>query len=195
MTTKSTFLLVLLCILTFKLKSQITISVGTTGDYSTINAAYTSCTDASAYIIEIKSDYIQEALPIILGTLVNKNSTNNITIRPELGVTNLSFLNTGTENDVFVLSSANYLTIDGRPGGVGSNDFSIENNQTAKGHALKIEGSCTEINLNYLSFKGSNQSPDLGPLSTDAGVILIGESGSGIISDININYCEIEVRP
>jgi hypothetical protein len=191
MTTKSTFLLVLLCILTFKLKSQITISVGTTGDYSTINAAYTSCTDASAYIIEIKSDYIQEALPIILGTLVNKNSTNNITIRPELGVTNLSFLNTGTENDVFVLSSANYLTIDGRPGGVGSNDFSIENNQTAKGHALKIEGSCTEINLNYLSFKGSNQSPDLGPLSTDAGVILIGESGSGIISDININYCEI----
>lgn len=190
MTTKSFFLLVLLCILTFKLKSQILISVGATGDYSTISNAYASCTSASAYIIEIKSDYVQEALPITLGTLSNKSNSNNIVIRPELGVSNLSLLNTGTENDIFVLSSANYLTIDGRPGGTGSNDFTIENNQTAKGHALKIEGNCTEINLNYLNFKGSNQSPDLGPLSTDAGVLLIGESGSGIISDVNINYCE-----
>jgi len=176
---------------TSNLTSQITYTIGSTGDFTTISDAYTNCTASTYYTIEIQDDYNQEALPIILGSLPNKSSVNTVTIRPELGVVGLHFLNTGTENDIFSISSATNLIIDGRPGGVGNGNFTIENNQTVKGHALKIEGDCNNLLFNYLTLKGSNQSTSLGYGNTDAGVLMIGESSNGIIEDVTINNCQI----
>ena len=176
---------------TSHLTSQIIYTVGASGDFTSISSAYSNCTTLSPYIIEISSDYNQEALPISLGTLTNKSSVNSITIRPELGNNNITFLNTGTENDIFLLSSANYLTIDGRPGGIGTSELTIENNQTAKGHAIKIEGNCTDIELKYLTIKGSNQSSSIGSDNTDSGVLMLGESSTGILNNIEIDNCEI----
>ena len=176
---------------TSNLASQIIYTVGASGDFTSISSAYTNCTTSSPYIIEIASDYSQEALPITLGSLINKSSINSVTIRPESGNSNLNFLNTGTENDIFLLSGANYLTIDGRPAGIGNSEITIENNQTAKGHAIKIEGNCTNIELKYLTIKGSNQSSSIGSDNTDAGVLMIGESSTGALNNIEIDNCEI----
>ena len=189
---KKNFLWTLLILfLTFKLNCQITYSIGASGDFTTIAAAYSNCTTASPYIIEILADYSQESLPITLGSLTNKSLINTVTIRPEASNSNISFHNTGTEDDVFLISSANYLTIDGRPGGTGNGEITIENNQTAKGHALKIEGNSSNIELKYLTIKGSNQSASIGSSNTDAGVIMFGESSTGVISDVILDQCEI----
>jgi len=171
--------------------SQTTITVGATGDYSTIFNAYNSCTSATNYIIEIQSDYVQESLPIVLGNLSNKSAVNNVIIRPSIGITSLDFLNTGTENDIFDIDGANYLTIDGRPGGIGSSVMTIENNQTSKGHAIKIEGDVSYLNLNYLTILGSNQTTSVGYSSTHAGVLMIGEEFGGVLSEISISNCTI----
>jgi hypothetical protein len=168
-----------------------TYTVGAGGTHTTILAAYNACTAADVYIIEVRSDYTQEALPIVLGTLANKSTTNTVTIRPQSGVSGLSLANAGTENDIIQFSSANYVILDGRPGGSGSGDFTISNNQTAKGHAIKIDGTCTEITVQYCTLKGSNIATGVGSLSTNAGVFVIGEAGAGVLTSILVDNCTI----
>jgi hypothetical protein len=173
------------------LNALTTYTVGAGGTHTTILSAYNACTAADVYIIEIRSDYTQEALPIVLGTLANKSSLNTVTIRPQSGVSGLSLTNTATEDDIIQLTSANYVIIDGRPGGSGSGDFTISNNQTAKGHAVKIAGTCTEITVKYCTMKGSNSATGVGSLSTNAGVFVIGESGAGVLTTIVVDNCTI----
>lgn len=175
----------------FSLFSQTTITVGNTGDYSTISSAYNSCTNAEAYIIEIQDDYVQESLPITFGFLTNKSIINNITIRPSSDHSGLHLINTGTEDDIIVINDGSYIAIDGRAGGSGDGVLTIENNQTSKGHAIKIEGDVENINLQYLTLLGSNQSTTVAYANNHAGVLMIGEIASGILSDITIDHCNV----
>lgn len=175
----------------FSFFAQTTITVGNTGDYTTISSAYNSCTNTEAYIIEIQNDYVQESLPITFGLLANKNSSNNITIRPSIDHSGLHLVNSGTEDDIIVINDGSYITIDGRPGGVGDPAFTIENTQTLKGHAVKIEGDVENINLQYLSILGSNQTTTVAYANNHAGVLMIGEIASGILSNITIDHCNV----
>jgi hypothetical protein len=163
-----------------------TYTVGAGGTYTTILAAYNACTAADVYIIDIRSDYVQEPLPIVLTALTNKSAVNTVTIRPQSGVAGLSLTNAGVESYIFQFSGANYVILDGRPGGSGSSDFTISNNQTAAGtHAIRLDGSCSNIT------KGSNSATTVGSGGTAGAVFQIGDGGSPTMSAITIDNCTI----
>lgn len=168
-----------------------TYTVGAGGSYTTILAAYNACTAADVYVIDIRSDYVQEALPIVLGALTNKDATNTVTIRPQTGNT-VSLANTGTESYIFQFTSANYVIIDGRAGGVGVAAFTIANNQTAKGQAVRLDGTCSYITVKYCTINGSNAATGVGSATTDAGIFQIGESGAGNFSNITLDNCTLQ---
>ena len=165
-----------------------TYTVGAGGTYSTILAAYNACTTADVYIIDIRSDYVQEALPIVLTALTNKSTTNTVTIRPQTGNT-VSLANTGTETYIFQFTSANYVIIDGRANSAGASAFTIANNQTAKGQAVRLDGTCSYITVKYCTLNGSNATTGVGSATTNAGVFQIGESGAGNFSNITLDNC------
>jgi len=103
-------------------------TIGASGTYQSIADAWAALPNpiADDYILEIKSDYVTEAMPINLTQVNGTSATNTITIRPELGVTGLSISTTSSAAPaVFYFDGGDYITIDGRPGGVGASDFSI----------------------------------------------------------------------
>lgn len=148
-------------------------SVGASGDYSTIASAYAVCTGSTDYLIEIQSDYVTESLPINLGALANKSSINTVTIRPKIGVTNLAV--SGTAAQIFYFNGADFVILDGRPGGSGAGDFNISNTSTsASRRAIEFGGSATNNQIQYCTIKGSNASTTI----TTAGIIYFGNTNN-----------------
>lgn len=74
------------------------------------------------YVIEIQSNYdgSTEARPIILNQIAGTSSGNTITIRPALDAVNLSIGDSLFGRGMITLDGADYVIIDGRPGGTGT---------------------------------------------------------------------------
>ena len=132
--------------------SQTTYTVGAGGTYTTIATAYANCSAAQNYIIEIRSDYVLEALPITLAA----NTATSVTIRPGTGVT-VNLINAAAVNTIFAFTGGDNITIDGRQGGSGPSAFTIENtgNATTK-YAFLFSGGSINNTIKYCSIKGSN---------------------------------------
>lgn len=127
-------------------------TIGAGGSYATISAGYAACSGAQNYILEIRSDYVLEALPISLAA----NPATSVTIRPANGVT-VNVVNSIAVNTIFSFTGGDNITIDGRQGGTGSPAFTIENtgNATTK-YALLFSGGSTNNTIKYCTIKGSN---------------------------------------
>ncbi len=114
--------------------STTTYTIGATGTYSSIAAAWAAFPSpiTDDYVLEIKTDYVQESIPINLTAVNGASSTNTIIIRPETGNTGLTIFTSFTfDLAVFYFDGADYVTIDGRPGGVGSaTDLTITHSAT-----------------------------------------------------------------
>ncbi len=155
------------------LSSTTTYTVGATGNYSTIALAYAACTAATDYVIEIQSDYTTESLPITLSALANKSLTNTVTIRPQTGVSGLTI--SGTAAQIFYFNGADYVIIDGRPGGSGSGDFTLANTSTsASKRVLEFISTATYNTIRYCTIKGSNATAS----STTGGVVYFGNTNN-----------------
>ena len=136
-----------------------TYTVGATGTYSTIGAAYAVCTSSTDYVIEIKSDYNQasETWPLSLGTLANKSSTNTVTIRPITGAT--ISISQSVAGNLIYFNGADYVIFDGRAGGSGSSAFTLTNTSTnSLANVFTFGADATYNTLKYLTLKASGTS-------------------------------------
>ncbi|MCS7053230.1 MAG: T9SS type A sorting domain-containing protein [Ignavibacterium sp.] len=82
-----------------------------------------------SYIIEILPAYNQssETIPITLTQKDGASATNTITIRPAAGNSGEQ-ISASSTNNIIIFNGADYVILDGRPGGVGNQpNFKIEN--------------------------------------------------------------------
>ena len=146
-------------------RATTTYTIGATGDYPSIAAAWAAfpATISDDYILEIAGDYVQEPMPINLTAINGASATNTITIRPKAGVTGLSMLTSSTfDIAVFYFDGADYVILDGRPGGVGTGDFTIRHSGSGLHSSLAPEepSAITFINdatnniVRYCTLKG-----------------------------------------
>lgn len=111
-------------------------SGGLISSHSSIEEAYNAIPGSisQAYIIEILAAYTgaNESFPIDLNLKGGHSLANTITIRPDSGNTGetISSSNTG---GIINISDADYIIIDGRPGGVGSSPDLIVRNTVTTG--------------------------------------------------------------
>lgn len=130
--------------------------------HSNIQAAINSIplSLTQAYIIEITSTYTgaSETYPITFGLRSGASSTNTITLRPALGVTNAVI--SSSQTLIMNIDDADYIRIDGRAGGQGNaNNLTITNTLTTSTNTLQfINGACFNIVRNINISHGSSSS-------------------------------------
>lgn len=157
---------ILLGFLQTEVISQTIITVGASGaNYTTIETAYVTgipSTISGSYIIELQTNYTpsSESFPITLAAKTGASSSNTITIRPASGVTSAFNITANVTSQTFTFSGADYVIIDGRPGGTGTNKFiTIENSNTgtsgATTNAIQFISDATYNVIKYCTIKGS----------------------------------------
>lgn len=157
------------------------------GNYATITAAITDMKTnflAGPTILELQAGYSSatETYPLDFAS-IGSTSSNTLIIRPAVGATGLSI--SGGNTTALVTISSGYVTIDGRPGGVGSaKELSILN--TSSGPSVRFINDGNNSTLQYLFIKSINT-------STTSGVVLFSTSATGFTgnSSNTISNCDI----
>ncbi|MFN0049501.1 MAG: beta strand repeat-containing protein, partial [Cytophagales bacterium] len=165
-----------------------TYSVGPTGTYASLTAALADIRTnglACSVILELQAAYVStvETFPLWTGNL-GTLAAKTVTIRPEVGAVGLSI--TSTHSYATVTDSlTQYLTIDGRAGGIGASQLSIINSAFT-GSAMRIAQESSNNTFESIVFRGVNNT------TTNAVVFMGGSTivgGSG--NDNNLfNECD-----
>ena len=97
--------------------------IGPTGNYPTITAAVNILKIngvGNHVILELQTTYIGtgEILPLTFNNIPCVDNSKTITVRPEIGATNLTI--TSNTSAIVDLNNARYIRFDGRPGGTGT---------------------------------------------------------------------------
>lgn len=165
-----------------------TSSIGPTGTYPSITAAVADAQTngvSCPVIWELQAAYVStvETFPIVVPAL-GLSATNNITLRPELGATNLSITSGAAQTIAF--SGCNYFTIDGRPGGTGTTSQLTVADTVVTGMAVQYINDASFNALRYLSVKGVNN------LATQ-GVITYGNSATNGLGSVGnlVSNCNV----
>jgi hypothetical protein len=159
-------------------------SVGPTGDYATLTAAIADIqtqTLGAALVLELQSNYVSgiETFPLVF-TNLGTTAMNTLTIRPQAGATARFIAGEFNTTTTVDLDGAQYVTFDGRPGGVGGNagsgggtasQLTIESYNTS-GVALGFINEASNNTLRYVTVRGRNTSATSGTVvfSTTTGV-------------------------
>jgi hypothetical protein len=103
--------------------------------HASITEAYTAIPTllTQSYLIEILAPYnaSSETLPIIFNNRAGSSPERTITIRPAAGNTGESIVASLSGNSTIVFDNCEYVILDGRPGGTGTEpDLTIENTFT-----------------------------------------------------------------
>ncbi|BDQ03955.1 T9SS type A sorting domain-containing protein [Ignavibacterium sp.] len=152
------------------------------------NAIPTPLSDS--YLIEILPAYDQssETIPITLGAKDGASATNTITIRPASGNSGEIISATSTAG-VLILNDADYVIIDGRPGGVGNSpDFKIQNLATTgtNSNSIWLQNGASNNVIKYVHVLNNTQNT-AGPRA-----IVIGTSTTTGNDSNLITNCKIE---
>lgn len=143
-----------------------------------------------SYLIEILSAYDQssETIPITLTAKDGASTSNTITIRPALGNSGEVISATSTAG-IVVLNDADYVIIDGRPGGFGNTpDLRIENLATTGTNSSTVwllNGASNNV-VKYVHIVNNTQNT-AGPRA-----VVIGTSTTTGNSNNLITNCKIE---
>lgn len=122
--------------LSFVALAQVTLKFGASSvNYPTITSAISAIpsTISQPYMIELEETYngVGETYPIRFNVKTGASSTNTITLRPALEVGSVTISASQSGNPIILLDNADYVIIDGRPGGVGtSRALTIRNTAT-----------------------------------------------------------------
>lgn len=137
-----------------------TYSIGPTGNYTSITAAIsdiqTCGSITGAYVFELQASYVStaETFPLVIPNIAGASSSNSITIRPATGATNLLISNNTA--GTLRLDGAQYLIIDGRPGGNGTNrELTIQNTLAAATNALLFVNDASYNQIVYCNIKSA----------------------------------------
>ncbi len=160
-------LLVFLAILIANLNSwgqpasvMLSTGAGTTlGTFNSLAAAYAAIPNpmVSPVTIEMLATYTGaiETLPLTFSERPGASSTNTITIRPGDSATSIVHSAIIASNAVIVLDGADWLILDGRPGGVGSTRAWTINNLAGTANTLSLRNGATNNQLRYLVLQHS----------------------------------------
>lgn len=158
--------------------------------FASIQSAYDAIPTPmnQSYIIEILPAYNQssEVIPITLVAKTGASSTNTITIRPAAGNNNEVISATST-NNIIILNGANYVIIDGRPGGVGSiMGLKIENLATTgtSSNTILLQNGASYNVIRYVHIVNNTQNT-AGPRA-----IMFGTGAAGLNNIIEFNKIE-----
>lgn len=134
---KKLLLSFVLTYLSFAALAQVSLKFGASSvNYATITSAISAIpsTISQPYVIELEGDYdgTGETYPIRFDVRTGASSTNTITLRPALAVGSVTISASQSGNPMILLDNADYVIIDGRPGGVGTSmALTIRNTSTA----------------------------------------------------------------
>jgi hypothetical protein len=163
--------------------------IGPTGDYPTMAAAVAAIQAgglSGPLTLEFQTAYVStvETFPVTF-TNLGTTATNTVTLRPETGATGLVITGANTTAATIDLNNANYLTIDGRPGGLGTvSQLTIANTATA-GIALRFINEASNNAVQYVALKGVNT-------GSTGGVVVFGTTTGANGNDNNtIDRCDI----
>lgn len=123
--------------------------------HASIEEAYNAIpgTITGAYIIEILAAYdgSLELFPIDLRLKSGHSSSNTITIRPDAGNTGEVISSTGSSG-ILNIHAADYIIIDGRPGGTGSSpDLEIRNSSTgSNANTVNLDSGASNCVIKYI---------------------------------------------
>ncbi|MGB4937647.1 MAG: hypothetical protein WBO30_11575, partial [Ferruginibacter sp.] len=145
-----------------------TYSVGPTGTYTTLTAAIaaTSGGITGPVIFELQTTYTSgaETYPITFPANGCTGPVNSITVRPVTGAAGLVITSSNATATVD-FNGASYVTIDGRPGGVGvTSQLTIANTATGSAVATRFINDAVNNTVTYCSITGST--------TTSFGVVL-----------------------
>ena len=153
-------------------------TVGATGDYVTLTAAMTALnatTISAPVIFELQNNYApaSETYPIVLQNNICASSANSVTIRPASGISSAITLTAATASSQTIsIDGGSYYVIDGRPGGAGTSQLTIDNNSTT-GNSLRFINGANHNLINYCVITGVNT-------TASNGVVLFSTSASNV---------------
>lgn len=151
--------------------------------HSSIQEAYNviPATISQAYIIEILPAYTgaSESFPITFSLRTGSSSSNTITLRPAAGNTGEIITATATGQPILLLDDADYVIIDGRPGGTGTTiDLTFENLGTTSGsYTFRLLNGATNNIIRYCSIR-NNTMNTAGPRAIEIGTSVSNPSGN-----------------
>ena len=174
--------------------------IGPTGDYATITAALADVrtqTLGGALVLELQTNYAGgETFPLTFSNLTTTIS-NTLTLRPQIGASGLVISSALTTLPTIDLNGARFITIDGRPGGFGSNagtgvgtasKLTIANTSSGlslSAAALRFINEASSNILRYVTFRGASS-------ISQGGVILFSTTTGPNGNDNNvIDHCDI----
>lgn len=131
-------------------------SIGPTGNFISISSAILALKTnglANNVVLELQNGYVgsAETYPIVFPAIPCQNNFS-IILRPAPGASGL-ILSTNISSQTLVLDSIQNLTIDGRPGGIGSAKELTIQNTAANGIAININNDASSNILQYLFLK------------------------------------------
>ncbi|WP_395738550.1 beta strand repeat-containing protein [Prosthecobacter sp.] len=142
-------------------------TIGPTGDYASVTAAIADVqaqTLGGALVLELQAAYVStvETYPLTIPALNGASATNTLTLRPQAGATGLSISSANTTAATVDLNGAQFVTIDGRPGGTGTAKQLTLANTSTSGVALRFINEGSNNTLRYLTIQGVNTSASSG---------------------------------
>ena len=172
-------------------------SIGPTGDYASISAAITDIqtqTLGGALVLELQAAYLSsvETFPLVF-TALGTTAVNTVTLRPQTGAVGLVISSANTTAATVDLNGAQFVTIDGRPGGVGNHagsgggaasQLTIANTSTV-GVALRFINEASGNTIQYTTLRGVNTSASSGS------VVLSTTTGANGNDNNTIDHCDI----
>lgn len=180
------------------------IPVGPNETYKTLTAALAALTSgvSGAVTLELQSNYTStaETFPIVIASNACFNAANTLTIRPAAGANGLVIASLGL-GAAIDLNGANYVTIDGRPGGTGSamsvtaagvlnaTNLNIINTNNS-GAAIVLENGATNNIIKYCDLQGQNANNASQP-NTLSGVVYFGNTGANGNDNNTLDHCNI----
>ncbi|MFZ2278552.1 MAG: choice-of-anchor D domain-containing protein [Prosthecobacter sp.] len=142
-------------------------TIGPTGNYASVTAAIADVqtqTLGGALVLELQAAYVStvETFPLTIPALNGASATNTLTLRPQTGATGLSISSSNTTAATVDLNGAQFVTIDGRPGGTGTAKQLTLANTSTSGVALRFINEGSNNSLRYLTIQGVNTSASSG---------------------------------
>lgn len=127
-----------------------TYSIGSGGDYETLNAAITDLNTnglAGNVTFEIKDGHVEDAYNVI--NSYTGNTDYELIIRPEAGATSVELTRTPSGKILDFIGARNII-LDGRAGGSGDPILTIYNGSTSGALAgISFEGSTSDVTVKY----------------------------------------------
>jgi hypothetical protein len=171
-----------------------TYTVGPTGTYATLTAALTALGNGSLgnVILELQSTYTSagETFPITFTS--GACLVTALTIRPAAGATSLSITSSNATATIDINNFKN-LTIDGRPGGIGTTSQLSVINTATTGVAIRFINDAQNNTITYCDVQGQNTSAT-SSATANSGVIYFGGTTTAALlgNDNNtVSFCSI----